>query len=53
VLLGAARGPAVQSRIASAKPKPGQPVSMTGAQAPALPTVEIIRGEKRATEVIR
>ena len=53
VLLGAARGPAVQSRVASAKPKPGQPVSMTGAQAPALPTVEIIRGEKRATEVIR
>jgi pilus assembly protein CpaB len=53
VLLGTARGPAVGDRVASAKPKPGQPVSMTGAQAPALPTVEIIRGEKRATEVIR
>lgn len=53
VLLGTARGPAVTGRVASAKPKAGQPVSMTGAQAPALPTVEIIRGEKRATEVIR
>jgi pilus assembly protein CpaB len=53
VLLGTARGPATGKSVASAKPKPGQPVSMTGAQAPALPTVEIIRGEKRATEVIR
>ena len=53
VLLGSARGQAVGKNQASAKPKPGQPVSMTGAQAPALPTVEIIRGEKRATEVIR
>ena len=52
VLLGTAR-PAPADRVASAKPKPGEPVSMTGAQGPALPTVEIIRGEKRATEVIK
>jgi pilus assembly protein CpaB len=55
VLLGMARGaaPVAQRASSPAKPKPGQPVSMTGSSAPALPTVEIIRGEKRATEVIK
>ena len=55
VLLGMARGQATTQKMASNKAKPGQPVSMTGgnAPAPALPTVEIIRGEKRATEVIK
>ena len=56
VLLGMARGPAPAQRSASAataKPKPGQPISMVGIAAPALPTVEIIRGDKRATEIIK
>ena len=53
VLLGTARAAAPAKSVASAKPRPGQPVSMTGAQAPALPTVEVIRGAKRETEVIR
>lgn len=51
VLLGAARAPVKTGT--SAKNKPGQPVSMTPPQAPPMPTVEIIRGDKRATEVIR
>jgi pilus assembly protein CpaB len=58
VLLGMARATAPVQRTASAssasaKPKPGQPVSMVGETAPPLPTVEIIRGDKRATEVIK
>jgi pilus assembly protein CpaB len=54
VLLGTARGPApALPAKTSARPKAGQPVSMTGTGAMAPPTVEIIRGEKRATEVIR
>ena len=33
--------------------KPGQPVTQDPSGAAALPTVEIIRGDKRATEVIK
>ena len=51
-LLGAVKAPPVQQQ-ASGKPKPGQPVTVATTTPMALPTVEIIRGEKRATEVIK
>jgi pilus assembly protein CpaB len=52
-LLGAVRTapPAPAQRVASARPKTAAPVTME-TYAPA-PTVEIIRGDKRATEVIK
>jgi pilus assembly protein CpaB len=44
-------------QMASARPRPaqraGQPVTQTAPEAAPLPTVEIIRGDKRASEVIR
>ena len=59
VLMGAVRGPQVPqqrtttgSGSGASKNKPGQPVTMES-YAPAMPTVEIIRGDKRATEVIK
>jgi pilus assembly protein CpaB len=59
VLMGAVRGPMPQQRAATgsstsgaSKNKPGQPVTMES-YAPAMPTVEIIRGDKRNTEVIK
>jgi pilus assembly protein CpaB len=51
ILLGAVKAPAPQQ--ASAKAKPGQPVTVATTAPAALPTVEMIRGEKRATEVIK
>jgi pilus assembly protein CpaB len=52
-LLGGVKAPA-PSQQASARPKPGQPVTVaTVAPAPAAPTVEVIRGDKRATEVVK
>jgi pilus assembly protein CpaB len=52
VMLGLTKGGAAARQATSAKPKPGQAVTV--AQAPvAIPTVEIIRGDKRATEVVR
>jgi pilus assembly protein CpaB len=51
-LLGTGQGKVTQSASAS-RPRASQPVTQTVPQAPALPTVEIIRGDKRATEVIR
>ena len=52
-LLGGVRAPA-PTQQASAKPKAGQPVTVaTIAPTPAAPTVEVIRGDKRATEVVR
>ena len=56
VMMGFAQGrPVAQGRrVASARPKPGQPANMVEASvAPPMPTVEIIRGDKRATEVIK
>ena len=53
VLMGMAKSPAPAKSTASAKPAKGQPVTMEAPAAPALPTVEIIRGDKRATEVIK
>jgi pilus assembly protein CpaB len=57
VLMGAVRGPVAQrastgSSSTAPRNKPGQPVTMES-YAPALPTVEIIRGDKRNTEVIK
>jgi pilus assembly protein CpaB len=54
ILMGTVKAPATTStRTASAaKAKPGQPVTMESS-APPAPQVEMIRGDKRATEVIR
>jgi pilus assembly protein CpaB len=57
VLMGAVRGmPAPRAtgsaKSGSPKNKPGQPVTMES-YAPAMPTVEMIRGDKRNTEVIK
>src|SRR3954469_14295278 len=51
-LMGSAPGRVTQS-ASNSRPRSGQPVTQTVPQAPALPTVEVIRGDKRATEVIR
>lgn len=53
VLMGMAKAPAPTHRVASARPKAGQPVTMDAPVAAPPPTVEIIRGDKRATEVIK
>jgi pilus assembly protein CpaB len=56
VLMGVARGPSAgQSQARSSAParKPGQPVTMESYAPAAAPTVEMIRGDKRATEVIK
>jgi pilus assembly protein CpaB len=53
VMLGVAKAPAPQQRSASAKPKPGQAVTVESATLAPVPTVEVIRGDKRATEVIK
>jgi pilus assembly protein CpaB len=50
-LVGAARPAAPVRQVAAARP--GQPVTQTVPTGPALPTVEVIRGDKRAQEVIR
>ena len=52
VLLGVAKAATPVQTSASAKPKPGQAVTMSAAPV-YIPTVEIIRGDKRATEVVK
>ena len=53
MLLGFAKGAAPAQTNASAKPKPGQAVTV-GSTAPAyVPTVEMIRGDERKTEVVK
>ena len=52
-LLGAAPAGKVTQSASMARPRAAQPVTQTVPNAPALPTVEMIRGDKRATEVIR
>ena len=52
VLLGMAKATAPVQATASAKPKPGQAVTVA-TPAPYVPTVEIIRGDKRQTEVVK
>jgi pilus assembly protein CpaB len=51
-LMGSVAAPARQSAGAS-RPRAAQPVTQTVPAAAPLPTVEMIRGDKRATEVIR
>src|SRR3954469_5476532 len=51
-LMGSAPGRVTQS-ASNSRPRSGQPVTQTVPMAPALPTVEVIRGDKRATEVVR
>jgi len=51
-LVGTARAAAPERQLVTARPKAGQPVTQT-VPAPVMPTVEVIRGDKRATEVIR
>jgi pilus assembly protein CpaB len=55
VLLGAAKAaPAsTQARSTAPRARPGQPVTVEAPAAAPAPTVEIIRGDKRATEVIK
>ncbi|HXW05801.1 MAG TPA: Flp pilus assembly protein CpaB [Vicinamibacterales bacterium] len=54
VLLGTVRAPVMQSRTASASSaKRGQPVTVETYTPPPAPTVEMIRGDKRATEVVK
>ena len=55
VLLGTVRMPSPERapRMASARPKATGPVTMEAAAPPPAPTVEMIRGDKRATEVVK
>jgi len=52
-LMGAAPASVRQTAGASSRPRAAQPVTQTVPAAEKLPTVEMIRGDKRATEVIR
>jgi hypothetical protein len=40
-------------RASAPKPRPGQPVTMSAPVVEAPPTVEVIRGDKRANEIIK
>jgi pilus assembly protein CpaB len=53
VLMGTARAPATARRSSAPKARPGGPVTVESNVPPPAPTVEIIRGDKRATEVIK
>src|SRR5689334_7172627 len=53
-LMGTAPASKVQQSASNvARPRAAVPVTQTVPPAPALPTVEVIRGDKRATEVVR
>jgi pilus assembly protein CpaB len=56
-LVGTARMAPARTQLASARPRVGrsvpQPVTMSAPAAEPLPTVEVIRGDKRAQEVIK
>ena len=51
--MGVVKAPAPQRRLEPEASKHRSRVTMAPAVAPPLPTVEIIRGDKRANEVIR
>jgi len=55
VLLGAVKAAptSTQARSGAPRARPGQPVTVESPVVAAAPTVEIIRGDKRATEVIK
>ena len=55
-LVGTARGAQAPRQLASSRPRTGkapQPVTMSAPAADPMPTVEMIRGDKRAQEVIK
>jgi len=52
-LLGSGAGKPAQQYASASRPRSAQPVTNTVPAAPPLPTVEIIRGDKRAQEVVR
>jgi pilus assembly protein CpaB len=55
-LMGAVKNPAVKQQASTGRtgrPHPGVPVTQTGPAVAPAPTVEMIRGDKRATEVIK
>jgi pilus assembly protein CpaB len=52
-LVGSVKAAPVRQLATSSRPRAGQPVTQTVPVAVAMPTVEVIRGDKRATEVIR
>ena len=52
-LLGLVKAPAPAQTTGTAKPRAGQAVTVPTSPAPFVPTVEMIRGDKRATEVIK
>ena len=52
-LLGSGAGKPAQQYASTSRPRSAQPVTNTVPAAPPLPTVEIIRGDKRAQEVVR
>jgi pilus assembly protein CpaB len=53
VLLGVVKGATPVQTTASARPKPGQAVTVPTSAPAYVPTVEIIRGDKRENEVIK
>ena len=52
-LVGSAKAAPVRQVASSARPRASQPVTQTVPEVVSMPTVEIIRGDKRAHEVIR
>ena len=52
-LLGSGAGKPAQQYASASRPRSAQPVTNTVPAAAPLPTVEIIRGDKRAQEVVR
>jgi pilus assembly protein CpaB len=53
VLMGVARQAPVSARASAPKARPGQPVTVEAPAPAPAPSVEIIRGDKRATEIIK
>jgi pilus assembly protein CpaB len=52
-LMGLVKTPVPAQLASNGRSRPAQPVTQTTPSVPQLPTVEMIRGDKRATEVIR
>ena len=52
-LVGSAKAAPVRQVASSARPRASQPVTQTVPEVVSMPTVEIIRGDKRAHEVIK
>ena len=52
-LVGAVKSAPVRQMASATRTKPNQPVTQTVPEAAPMPTVEVIRGDKRNTEVIK